>query len=27
MPRDNIERAIKRGTGDTEGAIFEEIHL
>jgi len=25
MPKDNIERAIKRGTGDTEGAIFEEL--
>ncbi len=25
MPKDNIERAIKRGTGDMEGAIFEEI--
>jgi YebC/PmpR family DNA-binding regulatory protein len=25
MPKDNIERAIKRGTGETEGAIFEEI--
>jgi YebC/PmpR family DNA-binding regulatory protein len=25
MPRDNIERAIKRGTGDTEGQVFEEI--
>jgi YebC/PmpR family DNA-binding regulatory protein len=25
MPRDNIDRAIKRGTGDTEGAVFEEI--
>jgi YebC/PmpR family DNA-binding regulatory protein len=25
MPKDNIERAIKRGTGDIEGAIFEEI--
>lgn len=26
MPKENIERAIKRGTGeDSEGAIFEEI--
>src|SRR5437773_8346195 len=25
MPKDNIERAIKRGTGDLEGQIFEEI--
>ena len=25
MPKDNIERAIKRGTGDTEGQVFEEI--
>src|SRR5258708_4552098 len=25
MPKDNIERAIKRGTGDTEGQIFEEL--
>jgi YebC/PmpR family DNA-binding regulatory protein len=25
MPKDNIERAIKKGTGDTEGAVFEEI--
>jgi YebC/PmpR family DNA-binding regulatory protein len=25
MPRDNIDRAIKRGTGDTEGQVFEEI--
>src|ERR1700688_2889284 len=25
MPKDNIERAIKRGTGDMEGVIFEEI--
>jgi YebC/PmpR family DNA-binding regulatory protein len=25
MPRDNIERAIKRGTGETEGLTFEEI--
>src|SRR5438552_5411784 len=25
MPKDNIERAIKRGTGETEGQQFEEI--
>ncbi|MHB1424238.1 MAG: YebC/PmpR family DNA-binding transcriptional regulator [Gemmataceae bacterium] len=25
MPKDNIERAIKRGTGEMEGLIFEEI--
>ncbi len=25
MPKDNIERAIKRGTGETEGVHFEEI--
>src|SRR6202008_3741000 len=25
MPKDNIERAVKRGTGELEGAIFEEI--
>lgn len=25
MPRDNIERAIKRGTGDVEGQTFEEL--
>jgi YebC/PmpR family DNA-binding regulatory protein len=25
MPKDNIERAIKRGTGETEGVTFEEI--
>ena len=25
MPKDNIERAIKRGTGDIEGVTFEEI--
>ena len=24
MPRDNIERAIKRGTGEIEGAAYEE---
>src|SRR5688572_12235899 len=26
MPAANIERAIKRGTGEIEGAIFEETH-
>jgi YebC/PmpR family DNA-binding regulatory protein len=25
MPKDNIERAIKRGTGELEGAIYEEL--
>ena len=25
MPMDNIDRAIKRGTGEIEGAIYEEI--
>ncbi len=25
MPKDNIERAIKRGTGDMDGADFQEI--
>lgn len=25
MPKDNIERAIKKGTGDLEGAVYEEI--
>jgi YebC/PmpR family DNA-binding regulatory protein len=25
MPKDNIDRAIKRGTGEVEGLIFEEI--
>ena len=25
MPNDNIERAVKRGTGEVEGAIYEEI--
>jgi YebC/PmpR family DNA-binding regulatory protein len=25
MPKDNIERAIKRGTGDMEGQQFEEL--
>ena len=26
MPRDNIDRAIKRGTGENGGQIFEEIN-
>ncbi len=25
MPKDNIERAIKKGTGELEGAIYDEI--
>ncbi|HJS72344.1 MAG TPA: YebC/PmpR family DNA-binding transcriptional regulator [Acidimicrobiia bacterium] len=25
MPNDNIDRAIKRGSGDVEGAVYEEI--
>ena len=25
MPKDNIDRAIKRGTGELEGAVYEEI--
>jgi len=25
MPHDNIDRAIKRGTGDVEGAVYEEF--
>ena len=25
MPKDNIERAIKRGTGDDDGAVYEEV--
>lgn len=25
MPKDNIERAIKRGTGEAEGIVFEEV--
>ncbi len=25
MPKDNIERAVKRGTGDLEGVAYEEI--
>ena len=26
MSKDNIERAIKRGTGELEGASYEEVH-
>ncbi len=26
MPNDNIERAIKRGTGEVEGAVYEEMY-
>jgi len=26
MPNDNIERAIKRGTGEVEGAVYEESY-
>ena len=26
MPKDNIERAIKKGTGELEGASFEEVN-
>ncbi len=26
MPNDNIERAIKKGTGELEGVSYEEIH-
>src|SRR5213083_3004569 len=25
MPKDNIERAVKRGTGELEGLTFEEV--
>jgi len=25
MPKDNIDRAIKKGTGDVDGAVYEEI--
>jgi YebC/PmpR family DNA-binding regulatory protein len=25
MPNDNIDRAIKRGTGEVEGAVYEEV--
>ncbi len=25
MPKDNVERAIKKGTGNLEGAVYEEI--
>jgi YebC/PmpR family DNA-binding regulatory protein len=26
MPNDNIDRAIKRGSGEVEGAVYEEIY-
>jgi YebC/PmpR family DNA-binding regulatory protein len=26
MPGDNIERAIKKGTGELEGVVYEELH-
>ena len=26
MPNDNIDRAIKKGTGELEGATYEEVH-
>ncbi len=26
MPSDNIERAIKKGTGELEGVVYEEVH-
>lgn len=26
MPKDNIERAIKKGTGELEGAAYEEVY-
>ncbi len=25
MPKDNIDRAVKKGTGDLDGAVYEEI--
>src|SRR6058998_723135 len=25
MPKENIDRAVKRGTGETEGVIYEEL--
>jgi YebC/PmpR family DNA-binding regulatory protein len=25
MPNDNIDRAVKRGTGEVEGAVYEEV--
>ena len=27
MPKDNIERAIERGSGGAEGAVLEELML
>jgi len=26
MPSDNIERAIKKGTGELEGVVYEDVH-
>ena len=26
MPNDNIDRAVKRGTGEVEGSVYEEIY-
>lgn len=26
MPSDNIERAVKKGTGELEGVLYEEVH-
>ncbi len=26
MPKDNIERAVKKGTGELEGVAYEEVH-
>jgi len=26
MPNDNIDRAVKRGTGEVEGAVYEEMY-
>jgi YebC/PmpR family DNA-binding regulatory protein len=26
MPNDNVDRAIKRGTGEVEGAVYEEMY-
>ena len=25
MPKDNLDRAVKRGTGDADGAVYEEV--
>lgn len=27
MPKDNIERAIKKATGELEGVVYEELHF